>query len=214
MKVNKAGIDLIKRFEGKRLKAYKDSVGVWTIGYGHTSMAGSPKVKPGMRITEKEAVDILVNDVNKFARGVERRLKINVNANQFAALVSFAYNVGLGNFKRSSVLKRTNEARFKDVPGRLMLWNKAGGKVLKGLTRRRKAEGELFAKRVAPSITVGKPAQAPKADYAPTAPEPNKKPQKAASGKAVGITAALIALIAAASGAAKPIIDWFTSLFG
>lgn len=147
MRMNGAGLALIMAFEGWREKAYRDAVGVWTIGYGHTSMAGAPEVKRGMVITKAEGAEILRRDVDLFARGVTKLLTVTLNDNQFSALVSFAYNVGLGNFKKSSVLKAVNASNFQLVPHRLMLWNKADGRVLTGLTRRRKAEGDLFVKR-------------------------------------------------------------------
>ena len=143
-KLNKQSMNLIKSFEGWRAKAYKDSVGEWTIGYGHTSMAGNPKVKPGMVITKVYGEQLLLKDIQKYAKAVDDAVKVPLNSNQFGALVSFCYNVGPGNFRKSSVLRYTNASRFNDVPARLMLWNKAGGVVLKGLTRRRKAEGKLF----------------------------------------------------------------------
>ena len=145
-KINKATLDLIKSFEGLELKAYKDAVGVWTIGYGHTSMAGPPNVTPNMKITEKEAEEMLLRDLKKYADAVDKYITVDLNDNQYGALVSFCYNVGPGNFKDSSVCRYTNQKRFKEVPARLLLWNKAGGKVLKGLTRRRDAEGKLFLK--------------------------------------------------------------------
>ena len=146
MRVNQAGIELIKSFEGCRLRAYVDTVGVWTIGYGHTSMAGPPKVVPGMRITEDEAEEILKRDVEKFANKIKPLIKVELNDNQFSALVSFAYNVGPGAFKRSSVLRAVNNRDFENVPRYLLRWVKAGGRVLRGLVRRRKAEGKLFMK--------------------------------------------------------------------
>jgi lysozyme len=149
MKINGAALDLIKSFEGWRSKAYRDAVGVWTIGYGHTSMAGEPQVRRGMVISEAEGEAILRRDVEKFAIGVAKAITRKVNDNQFGALVSFAYNVGLGGFRKSSVLTAVNSGQFDRVPHRLMLWNKAGGKVLPGLTRRRKAEGDLFMSPVA-----------------------------------------------------------------
>ena len=147
-KINKKTFDLIRRFEGLRLKAYRDAAGVWTIGYGHTSMAGAPKVTPGMRITREEAERILREDVQRFAHQVAKVLGPDVmsrlNDNQFGALVSFAFNVGIGNFKRSSVLRAVREGRFDDVPRLLMRWTKAGGRRLRGLVRRRRAEGRLW----------------------------------------------------------------------
>jgi len=148
MRVNEATLDLIKRFEGLRLKAYLDAAGVWTICYGHTSRAGPPKVKPGMKLTKVECDEILQRDIEKFADQVAKAIKPEIlerlNENQFGALVSFAYNVGIGNLRRSSVLRAVNEGRFSDVPRLLMRWTKAGGKRLRGLVRRRRAEGRLW----------------------------------------------------------------------
>jgi lysozyme len=144
MKMTEEGLALIKRFEGLRLEAYRDAVGVWTIGYGHTSMAGAPDVRQGLRVTDTEAHDILVRDVDAFARGVRALLRVSLTPSQFSALVSFAFNVGLGGLKRSSVLDAVNTRNFEAVPRRLNLWTKAGGRVLPGLLRRRAAEGELF----------------------------------------------------------------------
>jgi lysozyme len=145
LKVTKAGLTLIKQFEGFRTHAYRDAVGVWTIGYGHTSMAGSPEVKPGMIITQTEGDAILARDVDMFARGVQKMLTVAISDEQFSALVCFAYNVGLGNFRKSSVLTAVNRKDFQAVVRRLQLWNKAGGRVLPGLVRRRAAEAALFA---------------------------------------------------------------------
>lgn len=144
MKMTEEGLALIKRFEGLRLDAYRDAVGVWTIGYGHTSMAGAPQVHAGLRISEAEAHEILARDVEVFAQGVRELLVVELSNQQFSALVSFAYNVGLGGLKRSSVLAAVNNREFDAVPRRLSLWTKAGGRVLPGLVRRRAAEGALF----------------------------------------------------------------------
>ncbi len=153
MKVNDATLRLIRRFEGLRLRAYRDAVGVWTIGYGHTSRAGPlPKVQPGMRITRAQAEQILSADIDVFSKrvadAVGNTAMRRLNENQFGALVSFAYNIGLGNFRRSSVLRAVKDGRLHAVPHLLMRWNKArvNGKlkVLRGLTRRRKAEGDLW----------------------------------------------------------------------
>jgi lysozyme len=144
MKMTDEGLALIKRMEGLRLTAYRDAVGVWTIGYGHTAMAGAPEVRAGMTISNAEAHDILARDVEVFAKGVRAVVQIKLTDQQFSALVSFAYNVGLGGFKRSSVLAAVNAGDFDAVPRRLNLWTKAGGKVLPGLVRRRAAEGALF----------------------------------------------------------------------
>lgn len=144
MRINEAGLALIKSFEGWRASAYQDATGVWTIGYGHTSMAGPPAVVPGRTITRAEGAAILRRDLERFAEQIAPLITVELNANQRSALLSFAYNVGPANFARSSVLRFVNEGRFSEVPARLALWTKAGGKVLRGLARRRAAEGALF----------------------------------------------------------------------
>ena len=146
-RINDAALALIMRFEGCRLKAYRDAAGIWTIGYGHTSMAGPPQVRPGMRITREEAQEILRRDVERFAHDVARVLGPDaemLTPHRFGALVSFAFNVGIGNLKRSSVLKAVREGRHDEVPGLLLQWTKAGGRRLRGLVRRRRAEGRLW----------------------------------------------------------------------
>jgi GH24 family phage-related lysozyme (muramidase) len=155
------GLELIRQFEGFRSAAYRDPVGVWTIGYGHTSMAGAPEVKPGLTVSDAEAAEILARDVDQFARGVRALLKVDLSDGQFSALVSFAYNVGLGALKKSSVLTAVNARDFAAVPRRLQLWTKAGGHVLPGLVKRRAAEAALFASAsvVAVQPDVAKPVQ-------------------------------------------------------
>jgi lysozyme len=145
MRITEEGLALIKRFEGFRSRAYRCSAGVWTIGYGHTSMAGAPEVTPDLEVSRADAEVILRRDVAKFAEGVAARIARKLTAPQFSALVSFAYNVGLGNFAKSSVLKAVNAGDFDAVPRRLQMWVKAGGRTLPGLVRRRAAEAELFA---------------------------------------------------------------------
>ena len=144
MRVSDEGMDLIKQFEGLRQIAYRDAVGVWTIGYGHTSMAGEPAVTPGLKLTRQECAEILARDVATFSKGVAEQLRVPLNDAQFSALVAFAYNVGLGNLRKSSVLAAINAGDFAAVPRRLALWIKAGGRVLPGLVRRRAAEAALF----------------------------------------------------------------------
>ncbi len=187
MKINQAGLDLIKKYEGFRSRAYRDVVGVWTIGYGHTSMAGLPRVTPGLKISRQQGESILARDVEKFSRQIRPLIHVKLNDNQFSALVSFAYNVGVGGFKRSSVLQRVNTGRFDAVPNRLSLWVKAGGKTLKGLVRRRAAEGELFlAGRSQPKV---KPSQ-------PVKPVPGKPAYKSTTNLAA-ILSAISGLISA-----------------
>ena len=144
--MNQAGIDLLKSFEGCRLRAYRDSVMVWTIGYGHTSMAGPPEVKSGLTITQAEAEGILKRDLVKYETAVNRAISRVPTENQFAAMVSLCYNIGPGNFNRSTVLSAFNAGNLGLAADAFRRWNKAGGKVLKGLVRRREAERALFMK--------------------------------------------------------------------
>ena len=138
------GLEKLKQWEGLKTKAYKDSGGVWTIGYGHTAMAGEPKPRAGMVITAAEAESILLKDLTQYEAAVESLVKVELNDNQFAALVSFAFNVGIGAFKNSTLLKKLNQGDFNAVPTELMKWTKAGGKKLQGLVNRRQAEGYLW----------------------------------------------------------------------
>ena len=155
MQMTDEGLALIRRFEGFRANAYRCPAGVWTIGFGHTSQAGPPAVRPGMVVGEDEANRILMADVQRFADEVGPLLTREVSAAQFSALVSFAYNVGVAAFRRSSVLKAVNEGRFAEVPARLGLWVKGGGRVLPGLERRRAAEAELFMSETPPQAGRG-----------------------------------------------------------
>lgn len=134
MKISQRGIDLIKEFEGCKLTAYKDAVGVWTIAYGHTK-----NVKQGMKITQEQAEELLKEDLAEYEAKVEKYDKYNWNQNQFDALVSFAYNIG-------SIDQLTSNGRraIKTISEKILEYNKAGGKILEGLVRRRKAEKKLF----------------------------------------------------------------------
>ena len=144
MKTSEAGIDLIKQFEGCKLTAYKCPAGVWTIGYGHTTMAGEPTVVEGMKITAVEAANILKRDLRKFELGVGENVKVPLIQNQFDALVSFAFNCGLGALQKSTLLRKLNAGDYASVPAELMKWTKAGGKELPGLVRRRRAEAGMW----------------------------------------------------------------------
>src|SRR5882724_2356449 len=149
MKINAAGFALIKGFEGKRLEAYPDpGTGgePWTIGYGHTTAAGLPTVHKGLVISQEDADEILARDLEKFEKAVSTVLSREANENQFAAMVSLCFNIGLGNFAKSSVIHKFNSGDFKGAKDSFKLWNKAAGRVLSGLTARRKAEADLFAK--------------------------------------------------------------------
>ena len=133
---------LIKEFEGCKLKAYKCPAGIWTIGYGHTGN----DVYEGKTITQQEAEVILENDLKRFVDGVDKLVTVQLTRNQLGALVSFAFNVGLGNFRSSTLLKILNQGRYADAAEQFLRWDKAGGKVLPGLTKRRHAERTLFLK--------------------------------------------------------------------
>ena len=141
MKTSERGKSLIKRFEGLRLKAYRCPAGIWTIGYGHT---GSD-VREGMTISEEEADSLLASDLERFERVVSRLVMASIGQNRFDALVSFCYNVGEGNFERSTLLCKVNANPYdKSIYDEFKRWNKAGGKPEKGLTERRLAEALLY----------------------------------------------------------------------
>ncbi|NEQ44817.1 MAG: lysozyme [Leptolyngbya sp. SIOISBB] len=142
--INEDGIIIVKSFEGLELQAYQDSVGIWTIGYGHTSMAGPPQVVPGMVITEAEADEILRRDLDLFEAGVTRGLTIATNSDQYSAMVSFAFNVGLGAYRDSTLLRKHNAGDFAGAADEFLRWVNAGGQFLPGLLRRRRAERALY----------------------------------------------------------------------
>lgn len=158
MKIGQAGINLIKQFEGCRTTAYKCPAGVWTIGYGHT--AG---VKQGQKITQAQAEEYLRQDLAKYEKLVAKyEAKYKWNQNEHDAMVSFAYNTG-------SIDKLTaNGTRSKAVIAeKILLYNKAGGKVLSGLDKRRKAERELFLKPCEPVVAEDKTQTGSRTSYFP-----------------------------------------------
>lgn len=137
MKTSDNGINLIKSFEGLLLESKQDVGGVWTIGYGHTS-----GVKSGMKITESQAVEYLRSDLTTAENAVNKLCQYyNFNQNEFDALVSFTFNCGSGNLLKLTNNHRRNKGEIAD---KILLYNKAGGQVLKGLVRRRQAERDLF----------------------------------------------------------------------
>lgn len=147
--VNAATVQLVKHFEGLHLEAYRCPAGVWTIGYGHTGLVHRDgTVKQGRKITEAEAERLLEHDLNTFAADVEKALlsrpRAEMTDNMFGALVSLAFNIGMGNLRRSTILQRINARNYVGAVGEFEKWNKAGGKVLRGLTRRRLSEAALF----------------------------------------------------------------------
>lgn len=138
--INDAGLALIKQFEGCRLQAYKDVIGVLTIGYGHTG----GDVFEGQEISQDGADGLLRADLCKFERGVSDLVDNEISSNQFSALVCFAYNVGLNNLKHSTLLAKTNAGDFDGAAQEFVKWDHAGGKVMDGLLRRREAERDLY----------------------------------------------------------------------
>jgi lysozyme len=139
-KTNDRGVALVKHFEGVRLRAYRDPVGILTIGYGHTGA----DVHSGLVISLEQAEEILRFDLRRFERGVTGLVKVPLNDNQFAALVSFAFNLGVGALGRSTLLKKLNAGDYKGAYLEFGKWTRAGGRVLPGLVRRRAAEAQLF----------------------------------------------------------------------
>jgi len=140
MNTSQNGIDLIKHFEGCELKAYKCPAGVWTIGYGHIK-----GVQEGDVITEQQADEMLVEELHEYENYINTLVTVPLNQNQYDALVSWVYNLGSSNLNSSTLLKVLNSGDYAGVPEQIMRWNKAGGKVLEGLTRRRQAEADLFS---------------------------------------------------------------------
>ena len=141
MKIGKNGVDLIKSFEGFRSVAYLCPANILTIGYGHTKT-----VKIGQIVTELQAEKLLLDDLAT-AENYVNSLKLNINQNQFDALVSFVFNCGSCNFAKSTLLKMIRVNPNSDnIRFEFSRWNKGGGKVLSGLTRRRKAESDLYFK--------------------------------------------------------------------
>ena len=150
MKISSNGIELIKQFEGLSLKPYLDAVNIPTIGFGNTYYEDGAKVtlkdKP---ITEERATELLELIANKtFSENINKVAKVPLNQNQFDALVSFAYNIGNGNFNSSTLLRWLNQGNYKEASMQLLRWNKSKGIVLNGLTKRRKAEKALFDKAI------------------------------------------------------------------
>ena len=139
MKTSQEGIDLIKRFEGLRLTAYKCPAGIWTVGYGQTG----PNIKQGTTITLEQAEQLLVTSLIQYENAVDKYAG-KAHQNQFDAMVSLCYNIGVGNFSKSSVARLHKAGQYTGAAAAFLLWNKAGGKILAGLVNRRKAERNLY----------------------------------------------------------------------
>jgi len=139
MQLSKTGIELLKHFEGCELKAYQDSVGVWTIGYGHTK-----GIYEGLEITQSEAEKMFVDELPEYEGYITDKVVPMLQQHEFDALVCWVYNLGPTNLSSSTMLKKLNAGEFKEVPFQMKRWDKAGGQPLLGLTRRRNAEALLF----------------------------------------------------------------------
>lgn len=147
MQTSHEGIALIKGFEGCRLTAYPDpgtGGAPWTIGYGWTHPVDGKPVKPGMTIDQETADRLLKTGLVSYENDVLKLVRVKLTKGQFDALVSFAYNVGSRALSTSTLLKKLNAGDIKGAADEFLRWNKAGGKVLNGLTRRREAERALF----------------------------------------------------------------------
>lgn len=144
MHVSPSGIDLICDFEGKRLVAYDDGVGVWTIGFGTTIYPNGIKVKKGDVCTEAQAKAYMAHDLKKFELAVSNVVTVPLSQNQFDALVSLAYNIGTNAFKNSTLVKKLNAGDIRGAANQFDVWVKAGGKRMQGLVNRRAKEKALF----------------------------------------------------------------------
>ena len=150
--INAAGIELIKHFEGCFLTSYQDSVGVWTIGWGHTGLTHRDgSVHHGITITAAEAERLLHHDMDNFEGRVEKYIGVALNDDEFAALVSFDFNTG--GIAKSTLRRKLNAGDREGAANELLRWDKAGGRTLAGLTRRRKSERRLFLSQ-SPAIVV------------------------------------------------------------
>lgn len=135
------GLALTKSFEGLRLEAYQDCAGVWTVGYGHTGAA----IVEGMTVNDAEAEALLVADLEDAVACVNRKVTVAISQSQFDAMVDFCFNAGRGNFQQSTLLRKVNARDFAGAVVQFGLWVHAGGEVVAGLVRRRRAEAEMFS---------------------------------------------------------------------
>lgn len=148
MRLDANGYKLIQEFEGLKLSAYRCSAGVPTIGYGNTQYENGVKVKMGDRITKERAETLFRILADRFASDVLKLVKSKVNQNQFNALVSFAYNVGIGNLRNSTLLKKVNaDPNDETIEFEFLKWVNAAGKRVQGLVNRRVAESKMYFKK-------------------------------------------------------------------
>ena len=211
MQMSQEGIGaILKKFEGCKLSSYRCPANVWTIGYGHTSAAGAPEVTDGMKITQKDADDILRRDLIKFETAVYGMVKQPLTQHQFDVLVDFAYNAGVGALQKSTLLKKVNAAQFDDVPAELAKWTKGKGKVLPGLVKRCQARSAWWVS--------GDPHDEEEQRVEPD-PVPVRTMMESKQGNAAIITAGLGGLgaakeISAHAQDASDMADQFTKLLG
>ena len=145
MKVSDKCINMIKHHEGFVRKPYQDPIGLWTIGVGH--LIGDGKKLPkewNKELTNDEVDELLYEDLERFEIGIERLTKVPLTQGQLDALVSFSFNVGLGNFQSSTLRSKLNRGEYEGASNEFWKWRKAGGKILKGLVKRRADEKNLF----------------------------------------------------------------------
>jgi lysozyme len=144
IKTSEEGEALLHEFEGLELKAYLCPANVWTIGYGNTRYEDGSPVRKGEWISRERAISLFRNILKKFERSVLSAVEVPLTQSQFDALVSFTYNVGKNAFRRSTLLRLLNSGDYEGAADQFLRWNKGGGRVLAGLTRRREAERKLF----------------------------------------------------------------------
>lgn len=144
MKMSPLGRARLIAREGAKLHAYQDSIGVWTIGIGHTSAAGPPVVTKGLTIGSEECDRIFARDVVQYEDAVNKAVKVRINQNQFDALTSLCFNIGVGNFNKASLVRKLNSGDTIGAADGFLAWNRAGGKVLQGLVTRRAGERAQF----------------------------------------------------------------------
>ena len=139
MKISEDGLELINKFEGCETTAYQDSVGVWTIGFGHTK-----GVEEGQTCSIEDAESMLADEMDEYEGYINNMVKVDLQQHEFDALVAWVYNLGPTNLGESTMLKVLNGGQFDRVPEEMNRWTRAGGKILEGLVRRRQAESLMF----------------------------------------------------------------------
>ena len=144
MRISENGIEFIRQLEGEKLTAYRDIVGIWTIGVGHTGFVDGKPVARGMAITKEKSKEILTADLKRFESEVNDAVKVTLTQNQFDALVSLAFNIGEGAFARSTLVNKLNAGDKKGAAEQFLVWKNAGGRVSQGLLNRRQKEKAMF----------------------------------------------------------------------